>query len=331
MIRQAIKEDAPNISKLIISSWQTAYKGLIDDNYLNSISATIMSEKWEINILSQNKDNHIYVYEENNKILGVIRFGKPDDESDTLHNAEIHVLYIEPSLKRRGIGTKLFNFAKEYFLKNNTTNMIIWCLKENSPSIKFYEKMGGKIITEKKAIINNIDLVEYGLTYKLNNIVIKEYKEKYAEAISKIIIQNLFEINIKDYGEEYIKTFSTEYTVSKIIKNFSKRTKVFVALENNVVIGTAGIDKSWYNDDGEYWILTVFVDTKHHKQGVGTLLLKEVEKYAKEIHAKKLVIPASISGCEFYHKFGYEYENGKKELKKDKMYIMEKYLTTASN
>ncbi|MDO5556452.1 MAG: GNAT family N-acetyltransferase [Clostridia bacterium] len=331
MIRQANSNHSSDIAKLIISGWQTAYKGLIDDNFLSSLSTTIISEKWEKYILSQNKDNHIYVYEEDDKILGVIRFGKPDDKSDALHNAEIHVLYVEPSLKRHGIGSKLFDFAKEYFVKNNYTNMIIWCLKENSPSIKFYEKMGGKIIAERKATVNNIDLLECGLSYNLSNIVIKEYEEKYAEAMSKIIIQNLFEINIKDYGEEYVKKSSTEYTVPEITKSFPQRTKVFVALENNIVVGTAGIDKSWYNDDGEYWILTVFVDIKHHKRGIGTLLLKEIEKYAQEIHAKKLVIPASIFGCEFYHKLGYEYQNGKKELNKDKLYIMEKCLETASN
>ena len=34
-IRKAIKEDSYNIAKLIVESWQTAYKGLINDNYLN--------------------------------------------------------------------------------------------------------------------------------------------------------------------------------------------------------------------------------------------------------------------------------------------------------
>lgn len=56
------------------------------------------------------------------------------------------------------------------------------------------------------------------------------------------------------------------------------------------------------------------------------MLIEEIEKYAQKINAKKLVIPASIAGCEFYHKLGYEYKDGKKELNNDQMYIMEKYL-----
>lgn len=127
-------------------------------------------------------------------------------------------------------------------------------------------------------------------------IEIKEYKSKYAEAMSKIIINNLLEVNSKDYGIEYVQKSAKEFTVPEIQNNFPIRTKVFVALENNTVVGTA------------------------------SLLIQEIEKYAQKINAKKLVIPASIAGCEFYHKLGYEYKDGKKELNNDQMYIMEKYL-----
>ena len=151
---------------------------------------------------------------------------------------------------------------------------------------------------------------------------IREYEEKYANEMSKILL----EVNSKDYGIEYCKKSAEEFTSHKIKENFGKRTKVLVALENGVVVGTAGIDKSWYNNDGEYYILTVFIDIAHHKQGIGKILIKELEKFAKQISAKRLVILASIAGCEFYHKLGYEYVNGKKELNEEQMYVMEKFL-----
>ena len=325
MIRKAILSDAKNIAILIVSGWQTAYKGLINQNFLNSMSISKMTEGWSKNIASQNKDNHIFVYENNNKILGVIRFGKPDDENSS-YNAEIHVLYVEPSLKRQGIGTKLFNFAKDYFIKNNTINMIIWCLKGNIPSINFYKKMGGKIVDTRKSVVNNIKLEEVEIAYTLNNFIIVDYNNNYAEQISKIITTNLLEINSKDYGIDYVKKHAEKFTVSKIKESFSKRTKTFVALENDIVVGTAGLDKSWYNDDGEYWILSVFVDIQHHKKGIGKMLIYQIEDYAKKINAKKLVIPASITACEFYSKLGYKYKDGLKNLNSDKMYIMEKML-----
>lgn len=157
-------------------------------------------------------------------------------------------------------------------------------------------------------------------------IEIKDFDEKYAEEMSKIIIQNLLEVNSKDYGIEYCKKSAEEFTAHKIKENFGKRTKVLVALENDVVVGTAGLDKSWYSDDDEYWILTVFVDIAHHRQSIGKMLIKELEQFAKTINVKRLVIPASVAGCEFYHKLGYEYVDGKKELNDEQMYMMEKFL-----
>ena len=97
-----------------------------------------------------------------------------------------------------------------------------------------------------------------------------------------------------------------------------------MALDGEKVVGTAGLDKSWYSDDGEYYVLTVFVDINYHKQGIGKMLIRKIEEYANELGAKRLVVPASIFGCEFYHKLGYEYVNGEKVLNEENMYIMEK-------
>lgn len=166
MIRQAKPLDNYAIANIIVSGWKTAYKGLINDEFLDNLSVDIKAENWKNIILSQNENNHIYIYEENNEILGVIRFGKPDENYNN-YNAEIHVLYVKPALKRKGIGTKLFNFAKKYFLEQNTNQMIIWCLNNNIPSIKFYEKMGGTVVDTRKAIVNNIELEEVGIAYTL--------------------------------------------------------------------------------------------------------------------------------------------------------------------
>ena len=93
----------------------------------------------------------------------------------------------------------------------------------------------------------------------------------------------------------------------------------------NEVVGTAGLDKSWYSND-EYWILTVFVKPEEHGHNIGKKLVKKLEEYAKKLPIKKIVIPASITACEFYYKLGYRYIKGKKELNSEDMYIMEKYI-----
>lgn len=159
----------------------------------------------------------------------------------------------------------------------------------------------------------------------MNNVVIEEYEKKDIAIISNMIIEDILEVDSKDYGIEAANNLIQKYyTKEKLTEEFQSRTKVYVAKINGKIVGTAGIDKSWYSDDGEYWILSVFVRKENHKQGIGTKLIKKIEEYAKEIKAKRLVIPATITGCEFYKKMGYEYVNGKKELTEENMYMMEK-------
>ena len=158
-------------------------------------------------------------------------------------------------------------------------------------------------------------------------IEIKEYKEEYAKEMSEIIITNMYEINIKDHGKEVIDRISKHFTEEEIKKNFPNRTKCFVALEKDKVVGTASITNFRGDETGrKYIILTVFVKIENHRQGIGKMLIQEIERYAKSIGAKELIIPSSIYGCEFYRKLGYDFLDGKKEVNEDKEYTLVKYL-----
>ena len=154
-------------------------------------------------------------------------------------------------------------------------------------------------------------------------IEIQEYDENYVEQISTLITRNLLEINVKDYGVEKVQEMAKDFTVEKLKDALKNRKKVFVAIKDNEVVGTAGIDVSWYNPD-EYYILTVFVKPENHGEGIGRLLIKAIEDYAIHSNFKKLIIPASITAHEFYYKLGYRYKDDQKILNEENMYLMEK-------
>ena len=162
-----------------------------------------------------------------------------------------------------------------------------------------------------------------------DEIKIVEYKPEYADGMSKIILSNLYEINILDYGKETIDKIASHFSSEEIKKNFQDRVKCFIAMKDGKVLGTASIDKvkrmygiSIDNSNNKYLILTVFVDIDSQRQGIGSKLIERIEKYAKEIEAEELIIPASIRGLEFYKKLGYDYLDGIKELNSDGEYIL---------
>lgn len=84
-------------------------------------------------------------------------------------DCELCALYVKTEEKRNGIGKALVNYAKNEFKKANLNKMIIWCLKENYPSRKFYEKIGGIYCGKTTRIIGNKEYFEVGYVYDLDS------------------------------------------------------------------------------------------------------------------------------------------------------------------
>ena len=159
-----------------------------------------------------------------------------------------------------------------------------------------------------------------------DDVIIREYRKEDLDEISNIIVRNMLEVNSKDYGlkemEEYIKPFTKE----RIADTFSNRTKIWVAIKNNKIVGTAGLEADWSKIKDTYWVLSVFTMPEYHNQGIGRKLMNKLEDYAHDIKAKKIIIPASITGNGFYYKLGYKYINNEKVLNSNGHYMMEKDL-----
>ena len=160
IIRNATIDDIERIADIKIEGWQTAYRGIIDDNFLNN-----MDRKTEIEKRKKNIENgvNIIVAELNNKIVGFCLYrnynnypGKFQKEAD----CEISSLYVTSKLKRNGIGRKLMQYVIDLLKKEGKKQMILGCLKENYPSRAFYEKMGGKILSYDEIEFGNKN---YGL------------------------------------------------------------------------------------------------------------------------------------------------------------------------
>lgn len=165
IIRNIREEDISSVVDIQISGWKTDYKGIIDDDYLNSMDRDKKIEKRKRDY----KDNGFIVAELNKKIVGFCRYIDSNKFSNDIENidCELLAIYVKPDMKYKGIGTKLVQFVIDEFKRKNKTKMIIWCLKDNEPSKKFYKKMGGKILIERNVEIGNKTYSEVGIVYDL--------------------------------------------------------------------------------------------------------------------------------------------------------------------
>ena len=135
IIRQAKEKDVLQIAEILVEDWQTAYRGIMDDEFLDSLSA---AQRYEIEI---RRCQQYVVAADGNEILGYAWSEETDDEAT---DCEMIALYVRYSKRKSGIGRALMQYVMDSFRRAGKKTMIVWCLKENQESRKFYEKMGGK-------------------------------------------------------------------------------------------------------------------------------------------------------------------------------------------
>lgn len=104
-------------------------------------------------------------------------------------------------------------------------------------------------------------------------------------------------VNIKDYPENVIKNMCLFYTPKKINDN-SKKRQIFVAVENEKIIGTASLENNF--------VMNVFVKPGQHGKGVGTKLMNKVEREAKKKGYNHTILNAILTAYEFYKKINYK-------------------------
>ncbi len=165
IIRNVNEKDISSVADIQVNGWKTAYKGIIDDVILNSMNKDEKIKRFEGNY----KKNGFVVAELENEVVGFCRYADSNEFTPNMQDidCEITALYVKPDLKYNGIGTKLFQFVVNEFKNQSKSKMILWCLKDNEPSKKFYTKMGGKIIKERVIEIGEKSYCEVGFMYNI--------------------------------------------------------------------------------------------------------------------------------------------------------------------
>lgn len=133
------------MAEILVRGWQTAYKGIVDEVYLQSLS----SRQFCARMVENKKNNQFLVAEINGEVVAFCRYSlqiPPETQGD--FDGTISELYVKPELKGRGIGSALFQAVLEDFKCHGNRCVVLGCFSKNYPFLAFYEKMQGKLIGE---------------------------------------------------------------------------------------------------------------------------------------------------------------------------------------
>ena len=144
-----------------------------------------------------------------------------------------------------------------------------------------------------------------------------------AYKVSELIRRTIRISNTKDYPEDLMDQLIAIETPEHVLERASW-THFYVAEEGEDIIGCGAIGPFWGKED-ESSLFTIFVDPDQQGKGIGRKIIETLEQDEFALRAKRIEIPASITGVPFYLKMGYGFKNGISEPDDEHLIRMEKF------
>lgn len=168
MIRRAKTQDARAIAEVHVKSWQAAYRDLLPEDFLQSLSVDRREVQWKAGI--ENPEQVVLVYELKESIVAFCSFAPTrDDDLEQTKVAELSTIYALESCWGQGVGKGLWEEATKQMRERGFDEVMLWVLRGNKRALKFYKRRGlrfeGKTKTETRQ--NGLELHELRYHMKL--------------------------------------------------------------------------------------------------------------------------------------------------------------------
>ena len=151
---------------------------------------------------------------------------------------------------------------------------------------------------------------------------IRRFTEQDAKAVSELIIRTIRISNVRDYPAELMEELVRTETPEHVLQRASW-THFYVAEEEGKIISCGAIGPYWGKED-ESSLFTIFVLPERQGRGVGRKIVETLERDEYALRARRIEIPAYITGLPFYRKMGYGVKDGAETPDGEGLYRLEK-------
>lgn len=143
-IRAAGLADAAAIAQVHTHSWQSAYRGILSDDFLQGALPENRRVLWHTRLAKPERTGQFVLVDEQG---GAIRgFACAFLEADLEWGCLLDNLHVVPDLKGKGLGRQLMAaVAGRVWRSNPCGRLHLWAYEQNLGARRFYERLGGAL------------------------------------------------------------------------------------------------------------------------------------------------------------------------------------------
>ncbi|MGN6256302.1 MAG: GNAT family N-acetyltransferase [Solirubrobacterales bacterium] len=139
-IRPARADERLEIARVHVRSWQVAYRGLIDDDFLDALRPEDRAGIYELGSAEKGEVETVVALVEGS-IVGFSAFG-PCRDADAPGAGEIYALYVDPDHWGTGVGRALLLESRRRLAAAGFEEGVLWVLLGNEGAKRFYAADG---------------------------------------------------------------------------------------------------------------------------------------------------------------------------------------------
>lgn len=159
-IARADLDDAAEVARIHVLSWQQAYQGLVPAAFLASQSIERRQSYWREAIVKGEPE--VWVAKSQGQIVGWIACGPCRDPGAGSQEAEVYAVYLLAHWWSKGVGRALWLAARARLQAQGFATASLWVLAENHRALRFYQAAGFQLepASAKEVIIGGKPLQE---------------------------------------------------------------------------------------------------------------------------------------------------------------------------
>ncbi|RFU86610.1 GNAT family N-acetyltransferase [Streptomyces triticagri] len=140
--------DAGAVASVRVRGWQSAYRGLIPDGYLDAMDIAANTARLRARVLRRDPSVSDLVAEREGAVVGWGCVGpyrhdeEPAPQQGTGTDGELYALYVDPDQVGTGAGRALMQALLDAARAAGHGRVLLWVLEGNDRARRFYERAG---------------------------------------------------------------------------------------------------------------------------------------------------------------------------------------------